>query len=142
MPKKKDLALANQVMDIAQTDTTPLDVEILDNDELDFMTMAEYQLEKKKLAEKRKSIALRLDNRKMGQVKKIMDAMDKCMNMILAPGATPMDIQFLTKSYDSLNKTLNTTMRLDTVDGSGKAQRLALEVQFSNGTNVKTVVES
>lgn len=139
MPKKK-LDLAEEVsLSIANNQQ---EVEIVENPDFELMTMQRYQEEKNLLAEKRKAVVLRLDGRKLAQANKIMEAMDVALDKMLEPGITAMDFQFLAKSYDTLNKTLNTTIRLDTVDGSGKAARIALAVEFGGGTKIQTLIET
>lgn len=139
MPKKK-LDLAEQV-NLAIANNDMKEIEIIDKPDFEILTLNEYQAEKQLLAERRKAVVLRLDGRKLAQANKIMDAMDNALNKLTDPTTTAMDMNFLANAYDKLNKTLNTTIRLDTVDGSGKAARLALEVKFGNGTSVKTVID-
>lgn len=139
MPRKK-LDLAEQVnLELATKETQ--EVEIVENPDFELMTMTDYQNAKNMLAERRKVAVLHLDGRKLQQANKIMDAMDAALNKLCDPETTAMDFNFYAQSFDRLNKTLATTIRLDTVDGSGKAARLALEVQFGNGTSIKTMIE-
>lgn len=139
MPKK-NLELSKEISaEIAKIE--PQEVEIIDSNDFELITMQEYQVQKNLLAERRKAVVLRLDGRKLSQANKIIDTMDKILEEAIKPGLSAMDQKFLADAYDKWNKTLNTTIRLDTVDGGGKAARLALEVQFGNGTSVKTVVE-
>lgn len=138
MPRKK-LDLANEVSLALNKEQ---EIEIIDKPDFEMMTMQQYQAEKQMLAEKRKAIVLRLDGKKLEQVNKIMAAMDVALDKMVDPETSGMDFQFYAKSYDTLNKTLNTTIRLDTVDGSGKAARIALAVEFGNGTKLQTMIES
>ena len=137
MPRKK-LDLANEVSLALNKEQ---EIEIIDKPDFELMTMQQYQAEKQMLAEKRKAIVLRLDGKKLEQVNKIMAAMDVALDKMVDPETSGMDFQFYAKSYDTLNKTLNTTIRLDTVDGSGKAARIALAVEFNNGTKIQTMIE-
>ena len=138
MPKKNQLALADQILEQTKLEAQNEPVII---EEIEPMTMAQYQYEKNILAERRKQAVLKLDGRKLDQANRVMDAMDVILGRMFNPETTNMDLNFLANAYDKLNKTMSTIVRLDSVDGSGKAQRLALEVQFGNGTSVKTVVE-
>ena len=138
MPKKNQLALADQILEKTKLEAQNEPVII---EEIEPMTMAQYQYEKNILAERRKQAVLKLDGRKLDQANRVMDAMDVILGRMFNPETTNMDLNFLANAYDKLNKTMSTIVRLDSVDGSGKAQRLALEVQFGNGTSVKTVVE-
>lgn len=138
MPKKNQLALADKILEQTKLEAQNEPVII---EEIEPMTMAQYQYEKNILAERRKQAVLKLDGRKLDQANRVMDAMDVILGRMFNPETTNMDLNFLANAYDKLNKTMSTIVRLDSVDGSGKAQRLALEVQFGNGTSVKTVVE-
>ena len=138
MPKKNQLALADQILEQTKLEAQNEPVII---EEIEPMTMAQYQYEKNILAERRKQAVLKLDGRKLDQANRVMDAMDVILGRMFQAETTNMDLNFLANAYDKLNKTMSTIVRLDSVDGSGKAQRLALEVQFGNGTSVKTVVE-
>ena len=138
MPKKNQLALADKILEQTKLEAQNEPVII---EEIEPMTMAQYQYEKNILAERRKQAVLKLDGRKLDQANRVMDAMDVILCRMFNPETTNMDLNFLANAYDKLNKTMSTIVRLDSVDGSGKAQRLALEVQFGNGTSVKTVVE-
>lgn len=137
MPRKK-LDLAEEVSLALNKEQ---EIEIVENADFELLTMQQYQAEKQILAEKRKAVVLRLDGRKLAQANKIMDAMDVALEKMIDPELSAMDFQFYAKSYDTLNKTLNTTIRLDTVDGSGKAARIALAVEFNNGTKIQTMIE-
>lgn len=117
------------------------EVEIIEDGDFEMMSMAQYQAAKNMLAERRKTVALQLDGRKLAQVNRIMDAMDRALDKMMDEDVTAMDMKFYAETFDKLNRTLGTTIRLDTVDGTGKAGRLALEVQFGNGTTVRTMVE-
>lgn len=138
MPKKNQLALADQILEQTKLEAQNEPVII---EEIEPMTMAQYQYEKNILAERRKQAILKLDGRKLDQANRVMDAMDVILGRMFQAETSNMDLNFLANAYDKLNKTMSTIVRLDSVDGSGKAQRLALEVQFGNGTSVKTVVE-
>lgn len=138
MAKKNDMGLAEQLsLAIPQT----AEVEIIEENEIANLSKADYLREKNKLEQTRSLVALRLDGRKLQQVEKILDAMDNCLDGMINPDATAMDMQAYSKAFDNLNKTLATTMRLDTIDGSGTAARLALRVQFGNGTSLETLIE-
>lgn len=138
MPKKNQLALADKILEETRLEAQNEPVII---EEIEPMTMAQYQYEKNILAERRKQAVLKLDGRKLDQANRVMDAMDVILGRMFQAETSNMDLNFLANAYDKLNKTMSTIVRLDSVDGSGKAQRLALEVQFGNGTSVKTVVE-
>lgn len=138
MPRKK-LDLANEVSIALNKEQ---EIEIIDKPDFEMLTMQQYQAEKQLLAEKRKAVVLRLDGRKLQQANKIMDAMDATLDDLLKHDVSAMDRKFLAEAFDRLNKTLQTTIRLDTVDGSGKAARIALAVEFGNGTKLQTMIES
>ncbi len=138
MPKKNQLALADKILEETRLEAQNEPVEI---EQIEPMTKAQYLYEKNMLAERRAQAVLKMDKRKIRQAEKVMDVMDIMLERMYNPETTNMDMNFLANAYDKMNKTLSTIVRLDSVDGSGKAQRLALEVQFGNGTSVKTVVE-
>lgn len=137
--KEKDFALSNQLV---LNNIEP--VELVEADQVQGLTLSEFKKEKDALAARRQQVMLRLDGIKLQQASKVINAMDSLLDRITIniEEGTAMDTKFLVESYDKLSKTLNTICRLDTVDGSGKAARLALQVDFGNGTSVKTMIES
>lgn len=143
---KKKLDLANEVsLELAQKPA--YDVEIIDKSDFELMTMQDYQREKDLLASRRMKVVTQLDGFKLEQALEITKVMKKTLQRLMGEGPyegeelTAFDSNQLMQTYEKALKTLGTLVRLDTVDGSGKAARLALEVQFGNGTSVRTVVE-
>lgn len=140
MPRKK-LDLANEVNEnISKLDKK--EVEIVNKPDFELMTMRDYEEEKKLLASRRMKVVTQLDGFKLEQAKKVTLAMEDILDQIIFDKEmTPFDKNQLMQAYERALKTLGNLVRLDTVDGSGKAARLALEVKFGNGTSVKTMIE-
>lgn len=130
LPKNEDLSLAQSL----ELETPVVEAELVEVDNLEEMSLVQFQKEKKALEIKRKNLALRLDGRKLKQAEKIMDAMDITLDRILEAYdkdvVSAQDLNFLASAYERLAKTLGTVSRLDTVDGTGKAARITLEVQY------------
>lgn len=140
---KQKLDLANEV----SLNLATKEIEIIENPDFELMTMRDYQREKDLLASRRMKIVTQLDGFKLDQAKKIALVMDDTLDHMFCVGKysdveiTPFDKNQLMQTYERALKTLGNLVRLDSVDGTGKAARLALEVKFGNGTSVKTMIE-
>lgn len=135
-----DLTLAND-LSLSTRDEEP--VELVEAELVSGMSLTEYKREKDILAAKRQQVVLQLDGRKLRQATQVMDRMDGILDKMMETiqDGTAQDVKFLAEAYEKMSKTLATVTRLDTVDGTGKAARLALDVQFGNGSSVRAIVE-
>lgn len=138
MPRK-NVDLANTLM---LNNQEP--VELVEAEEIHEMSLSELKREKDLLAARRQQLMLRLDGEKLNQAMKISEAMSISIDRIIdvATNGDAQDYKYLVEGYERLLKSLNMICRLDSVDGTGKAARLALQVDFGNGTSVKTMIET
>lgn len=108
--------------------------EIFEIEELEEMSLTQYQKAKNILTEKRKQLMLQLDSKKLQQASKIIDAMDMTLDRYFSgydkEEVSAADLKFLSEAYRNMLQSLNTISRLDSVDSSGKSARLSLEIQF------------
>lgn len=108
--------------------------EIVSIDELEEMSLAEVQRAKKQLGERRKRIQLMLDGEKLKQAKQIMSNMSLTLNAmtkkLLLDDVPANDVKALANAYSEMVKSLNNVSRLDSVDGTGKAAMLSIEVRY------------
>lgn len=117
--------------------TEKVTAEIVDLDELEEMSLVEVNKAKKQLSEKKKRLQLQLDGRKLNQATQIMDNMDMALNRMAegwsSDNVSAMDLKFLTEAYKNLLASLNTISRLDSIDGTGRATKLSIEVKYKEG---------
>lgn len=108
------------------------------------------QEQKLVLENKRDYVRNMIDNKKVKQATQAIESMDIIMealssreklNQVMANVKTPIDIKFLAEAYEKIGKQLANLTRLDTVDGAGTGAKVALAVQFGNGSGGTTVVQ-
>lgn len=121
-----DLRLANELQLVIPQEP----VELVTTEEVEELTLAQYQQAKQALETRRKNLALRLDGRKLQQAVLVMDSMDIILERMISEGNTSMDFKNLSEAYERMSKSLNTISRLDSIDGMGHSARLSLEIKF------------
>ena len=98
----------------------------------------------------RKKVRTMIDGKKLTQavcaIKSMENMMailsdDEMMVRVRQNVSTPMDLKFLAEAYEKVAKQMQNLTRLDTVDGSGTSAKVALAVQFGNGSGGTTVVQ-
>lgn len=138
MPRK-NVDLANTLM---LNNQEP--VELVKAEEIHEMSLSELKREKDLLAARRQQLMLRLDGEKLNQALRINEAMNVAIGKVIeaAEKDNAQDFKYFMEGYERLVKCSSMITRLDSVDGTGKAARLALQVDFGNGTSVKTMIET
>lgn len=138
MPRK-NVDLANTLM---LNNQEP--VELVEAEEIHEMSLSELKREKDLLAARRQQLMLRLDGEKLNQALRINEAMNVAIGKVIeaAEDGNAQDFKYFMEGYERLVKCSSMITRLDSVDGTGKAARLALQVDFGNGTSVKTMIET
>lgn len=138
MPRK-NVDLANTLMLNSQEP-----VELVEAEEIHEMSLSELKREKDLLAARRQQLMLRLDGEKLNQALRINEAMNIAIGKVIeaAEVGNAQDFKYFMEGYERLVKCSSMITRLDSVDGTGKAARLALQVDFGNGTSVKTMIET
>ena len=98
----------------------------------------------------RKKVRTMIDGKKLTQavcaIKSMENMMailsdDEMMIRVRENVSTPMDLKFLAEAYEKVAKQVQNLTRLDTVDGAGTGAKVALAVQFGNGSGGTTVVQ-
>ena len=98
----------------------------------------------------RKKVRTMIDGKKLTQavcaIKSMENMMailsdDEMMVRVRQNVSTPMDLKFLAEAYEKVAKQMQNLTRLDTVDGAGTSAKVALAVQFGNGSGGTTVVQ-
>lgn len=130
MPNSLDLSLSKEIFPKVEH----VDAELVSIDELEEMSLEEVQRAKKQLAEQRKRVQLSLDKNKIRQSKEIMNNMGSILNVMARKLAeddvSAKDVRDLSSAYSELIKSLNMITRLDSVDGTGRATMLSIEVKY------------
>lgn len=136
--KSKELELAKMIQESAELESQ--EVEILPVEEVEIMSLSKLQEEKQKLEARRNQVMLRLDDRRLDQSIKIMDAMDVALDKMIsqttydeegnAVELSAMDFKFYSDAYKNLSNSLPTVSRLDSVDSGGRAGRVSLKIEF------------
>lgn len=131
MPNPLNLSLASEVQPIR---AEVVNAEIVSIDELEEMSISEVNRAKKELSKKKQRLQLQLDGHKLSQATKIMNNMDMVLNRMAegwsSENVSAMDLKFLTEAYKNLLNSLNMISRLDSVDGTGRATKLSIEVKY------------
>ena len=108
------------------------------------------QEQKLVLQNKRDYVRSMIDNKKVKQATHAIESMEIIMealssreklSQVMENVKTPMDLKFLAEAYEKIGKQLANLTRLDTVDGAGTGAKVALAVQFGNGSSGTTVVQ-
>lgn len=131
MPNPLSVSLAGGILDRG---VEHVQAEIVSLDELEELSLEEVQQAKKKLSEKRKRVQLKLDGKKLDQANSIIDNMSMILsamtNKLCMEDVPARDVSDLAKAYSDMLKSLNNVSRLDSVDGTGTAAMLSIEVRY------------
>ena len=123
---------------------------VVDIDNLPQISKALKQEQKLVLENKRDFVRTMIDNKKVKQATHAIESMEIIMEalsnrskmaQVMENVKTPMDVKFLAEAYEKIGKQLQNLTRLDTVDGAGTGAKVALAVQFGNGSGGTTVVQ-
>lgn len=141
--EEKGIATLEQVED-GEFDLVP------DIDDLPEVSKVLEQEQKIYLDTMRKKVRTMIDGKKLTQavcaIKSMENMMailsdDEMMIRVRQNVSTPMDLKFLAEAYEKVAKQVQNLTRLDTVDGAGTGAKVALAVQFGNGSGGTTVVQ-
>lgn len=141
--EEKGIATLEQVED-GEFDLVP------DIDDLPEVSKVLEQEQKVYLDTMRKKVRMMIDGKKLTQavcaIKSMENMMailsdDEMMIRVRENVSTPMDLKFLAEAYEKVAKQMQNLTRLDTVDGAGTGAKVALAVQFGNGSGGTTVVQ-
>lgn len=123
---------------------------VTDIDDLPEVSKVLEQEQKIYLDTMRKKVRTMIDGKKLTQavcaIKSMENMMailsdDEMMIRVRENVSTPMDLKFLAEAYEKVAKQVQNLTRLDTVDGAGTGAKVALAVQFGNGSGSTTVVQ-
>lgn len=121
---------------------------VTDVEEIKEMTLSMKKENERQLANLRNNVLLKLDKRKMEEVKVISDVMDGVLlkmfeNIDKVKMETAMDYKFMSEAYSKLAEARQKATRLDTVNSDGAAGKVKLAVRFESGSGstVETAVE-
>lgn len=123
---------------------------VADIDDLPEVSKVLEQEQKVYLDTMRKKVRTMIDGKKLTQavcaIKSMENMMailsdDEMMIRVRENVSTPMDLKFLAEAYEKVAKQVQNLTRLDTVDGAGTGAKVALAVQFGNGSGGTTVVQ-
>ena len=123
---------------------------VTDIDDLPEVSKVLEQEQKVYLDTMRKKVRTMIDGKKLTQavcaIKSMENMMailsdDEMMIRVRQNVSTPMDLKFLAEAYEKVAKQMQNLTRLDTVDGAGTGAKVALAVQFGNGSGGTTVVQ-
>lgn len=127
MANKLNLSLSTEV------DIPHVDAEIVPIDELEEMTLDEVNRAKNQLRIRKQKLQLQVDSHKLKQATTIVNRMDKILDVMLdklcAEDVNALDVKSLTDAYKNMLSSLNSISRLDSIDGTGRATKLVLEVR-------------
>lgn len=130
MPNPLNLELATGLQDRVEK----VQAEIVSLDDLEEMSLEEVNRAKKQLENQRKKVQLKLDGKKLQQAGQIIDNMSLILssmtNKLLSEDVPAQDVKFLASAYSDMLKSLNNVSRLDSVDGTGTAAMLSIEVRY------------
>lgn len=136
MPKKKkETELMAMINEAAKEEE---EIELVNAEIVDIMTIDQIQDERKKLEKRRSEVLLKLDKKRLVQAEKIVQAMDLALDKMIGyydsdgnlVDVSAMDFKFLTDGYKNLINAYNLVTRLDSVSTTGKTGRISLEVEF------------
>lgn len=132
MPNSLNLVLAESAK--RNNETEKVSAELVSVEELEVMTLADINRAKQELSKRRQSMQFRVDDAKLKQTKKLLNIMDNTLDSMLSGYTsgemTAKDASDLSRTYESLLKSLNMVSRLDSVDGGGRATKLSIEVKY------------
>ena len=123
---------------------------VADIDDLPEVSKVLEQEQKVYLDTMRKKVRTMIDGKKLTQavcaIKSMENMMailsdDEMMIRVRENVSTPMDLKFLAEAYEKVANQVQNLTSLDTVDGAGTGAKVALAVQFGNGSGGTTVVQ-
>lgn len=134
MPNPLNLSLSTEV----QKEEVPhVPAEIVSLDELEEMTLEDVNRAKKQLSARKQRLQLQIDDKKIKQSRDIIDKMEMILDAmtrkLLDDEIDAFAIEKLTTAYKNMLGSLNTISRLDSIDGTGRATKLVLEVRDLRG---------
>ena len=133
MPNPLNLSLAADV----RPNIEHVNAEIVELEELEEMSIVEVNEAKRKLGERKRRLQLQLDDRKLNQATGIMDSMtlilQKMTDNLCSAEPSAADTKFYAEAYNKMLTSLNTISRLDSIDGTGRAAMLSIEVKYKEG---------
>lgn len=134
MPNPLNLSLSTEV----QKEEVPhVPAEIVSLVELEEMTLEDVNRAKKQLSARKQRLQLQIDDKKIKQSRDIIDKMEMILaamtQKLLADEIDAFAIEKLTTAYKNMLGSLNTISRLDSIDGTGRATKLVLEVRDLRG---------
>lgn len=129
MPNPLNLSLSTEV----KNNVPHVDAEIVSLDDLEEMTLDEVNRAKKQLSARKQKLQLQVDDRKLKQTMSIVNNMDKILDSMMikltSDEVNAMDVKMLADAYKNMLGSLNSISRLDSIDGTGRATKLVLEVR-------------
>lgn len=129
MPNPLNLSLSTEVKE----NVPHMDAEIVSLDELEEMTLEDVNRAKKQLSARKQRLQLQIDDKKIKQASQIIDTMDMTLDAMIkkltADEVDAFSLEKLTSAYKNMLGSLNTISRLDSIDGTGRATKLVLEVR-------------
>lgn len=134
MPNPLNLSLSTEV----EKENIPhVSAEIVSLDELEEMTLEDVNRAKKQLSARKQQLQLQIDYKKINQSREIIDKMEMILDAmtrkLLDDDIDAFAIEKLTTAYKNMLGSLNTISRLDSIDGTGRATKLVLEVRDLRG---------
>lgn len=134
MPNPLNLSLSTEV----EKESIPhVPAELVSLDELEEMTLDDVNRAKKQLAARKQKLQLQVDSRKIQQTTQIVNQMDAILDAMMeklkADDVDAFAVEKLTTAYKNMLGSLNTISRLDSIDGTGRATKLVLEVRDLRG---------
>lgn len=101
------------------------------------MTLEDVNRAKKQLSARKQRLQLQIDDKKIKQSKEIIDKMEMILDAmtrkLLDDDIDAFAVEKLTTAYKNMLGSLNTISRLDSIDGTGRATKLVLEVRDLRG---------
>lgn len=134
MPNPLNLSLSTEV----EKENIPhVSAELVSLDELEEMTLEDVNRAKKQLSARKQRLQLQIDDKKIKQSQEIIEKMEMILNAmtqkLLNDDIDAFAIEKLTTAYKNMLGSLNTISRLDSIDGTGRATKLVLEVRDLRG---------
>lgn len=134
MPNPLNLSLSTE---IEKENIPHVSAEIVPLDELEEMTLEDVNRAKKQLSARKQRLQLQIDDKKIKQSQEIIDKMEMILDAmtrkLLDDDIDAFAIEKLTTAYKNMLGSLNTISRLDSIDGTGRATKLVLEVRDLRG---------
>lgn len=136
-PQNELLQMVQENVDQAKEEQ---ELELVEIEKVEAMTMTEAFTKKQELAARRQEVMLQLDQRRLQQAVKIMDAMDIALDKMINQytfgengdpvDMSAMDFKFYTDAYKNLAGILDKVARLDSVDMGNKSTRISLKIEY------------